>query len=209
MKLVFTRIALLSVICALVLSSGCVYDPSTGQAVITEQICVNLDEYREGPELGSAVVCEKFKERLLARIAAYGATLADVESITMTSGTYKVTKPASKNYDHDWVITAAVDISRQDDPYGPVTAGPERFINMTSQSLRDAKAAKTIADLNSAGVDLVNDALQALLDGEDPRLVLTLIGGGIDPAPSPLDPLSFKWLACVEFQAVVNVGTGK
>jgi hypothetical protein len=207
MKLVVARLALLTAIFALVAGSGCIYDASTGEVVITEKICVSFEEYRESPTLGSAVVCDRFKERILMRIAAYGATLDDIESINMVSGTYQVTKPASKRYEHDWTITAAVDISRQDVPSGPVTDGPARFVNETSQSLRDAKGMPTSADLNSAGVELVNRALQSLLDGEDPRLVLTLIPGGIDPAPSPSDPLTFKWNACVEFQAVVYVGT--
>lgn len=207
MKLVVARLALLTAVCALVIGSGCIYDPSTGQVVITEKICVSFEEYRESPTLGSEVVSDKFRERILMRIAAYGATLEDIESITMVSGTYQVTKPASKSYEHDWTITAAVDIHRQDDPSGPITDGPERFINMTSQSLKDAKGKPTYADLNSAGVELVNRALESLLEGGDPRLVMTLIPGGIVPAPSPSDPLTFKWNACVEFQAVVNVGT--
>jgi hypothetical protein len=207
MKLVFARLALLTAICALVIGSGCIYDPSTGQVVITEKICVSFDEYRESPTLGSSVVCDRFRIRIMERIAAYGATLDDIESITMMSGSYHVTKPASKMLAHDWTITAAVDISRQDVPSGPVTDGPERFINETSQSLKDAKGKPTYADLNSSGVALVNRALDSLLEGEDPRLVLTLIPGGISPAPSPSDPLTFKWNACVEFQAVVNVGT--
>jgi hypothetical protein len=207
MKLVVARLALLTVLFALVIGSGCIYDASTGEVVITEKICVSLDEYRESNTLGSSVVSDKFRERILMRIAAYGATLDDIESIVMVSGTYQVTKPASKQNEHDWTITAAVNISRQDDPMGPVTDGPALFVNETSQSLLDAKGKPTYADLNSAGVELVNRALEDLLDGADPRLVLTLIPGGIDPAPSPSDPLSFKWNACVEFQAVVNVGT--
>jgi hypothetical protein len=207
MKPVFVRIALLTALCTLAFASGCIYDASTGQVVITEKICVSFDEYRETDTLGSSVVCDRFRVRILERIAAYGATLDDIESITMMSGTYQVTKPASKSYTHDWTITAAVNIHRQDVPGGAVTDGPELFVEETSQSLRDAKGKPTYADLNSAGVSVVNRALESLLDGEDPRLVLTLIPGGISPAPTASDPLTFKWNACVEFQAVVNVGT--
>jgi len=205
MKLVFARLALLAALFTLVIGSGCIYDPSTGDVVVTEKICVSFEQDFYNADLGSSVVADEFRERILMRIAAYGATLDDIESITMMSGTYQVTKPASKKNEHDWTITAAVDISRQDDPSGPVTDGPERFVNMTSQSLMDAKGKPTYADLNSAGVELVNRALQSLLDGGDPRLVLTLIPGGIDPEPSMSDPCSFKWNACVEFQAVVHV----
>ena len=101
MKPVLVRIALLTALCTLAFASGCIYDASTGQVVITEKICVSFDEYRESNTLGSAVVCDRFKQRILERIAAYGATLDDIESISMMSGTYHVTKPASKKYNHE------------------------------------------------------------------------------------------------------------
>jgi hypothetical protein len=58
--------------------------------------------------------------------------------------------------------------------------------------------------LETPGVELINRALMALVDGEDPTLILTL-DGSVSPAPSPSNPLEFKWLACVTFQAVIDM----
>jgi hypothetical protein len=44
-----------------------------------------------------------------------------------------------------------------------------------------------------------------LVEGGDPQVVVELVGESITPTPTMLDPLVFKWLACVEFQAVVDV----
>lgn len=205
MKLSLLNLVFVAVVGSLILMSGCIYDDLSSEIVVTEQICVSFTDYRESPELGSAVVCDRFKERILARISEYGADLEDIVSISVVSGTYHVTKPSKPDPKHDWTITAAVNVSRQDDPSGPVTDGPALFINRTSQSLLDAKGKPTVADMNSAGVEVINRALADLLEGMDPRLVLTMVDGIVDPAPTPEDPLTFKWNACVTFQAVVDM----
>jgi hypothetical protein len=86
----------------------------------------------------------------------------------------------------------------------PPTDGPETFVNFTTQSLKDAKGKPIYADLNSAGVAVVDRALQAILAGEDPRIVVRMNSDNITPAPSPTDPLDFMWLAEVEFQIVID-----
>lgn len=205
MRLSLSKLVLLVIAGSLFLMGGCIYDDMTSEVVITEQICVSFTDYRESPELGSSVVSDRFRERIMERIGEYGADLEDIVSISVVSGTYHVTKPPKSDPKHDWTITASVTISRQDDPSGPVTDGPALFIPTTSQSLLDAKGKPTPADMNAAGVDVINRALADLLEGMNPRLVLTMVDGTVDPAPSPEDPLTFKWNACVTFQAVVDM----
>jgi len=77
-------------------------------------------------------------------------------------------------------------------------------VDLTSQSLKAAQGKAVPADLNSAGVALVDRALDDLLTGQTPRLILTMEGGTITPAPSLVDPLSFAWRACVAFQIVID-----
>lgn len=190
---------------SLIFSSGCMYDELTSQVVITEKICVSFTQYSEDGQIDPSEVDQRFKERILQRIDEYGAELEDIVSINVVSGTYQVTKPATVKGGHDWTITAAVNIARQDDPMGPVTDGPALFINETSQSLMDAKGKPTLADMNSEGIDVINRALADFLDGMDPRLVLTLVDPVVAPTPTPEDPLTFKWNACVTFQAVVDM----
>jgi len=197
------NLLVLSAITALALMSGCIYDPSSGTVIVTEKVVVQFEEYREIPTIGSAVVAEDFKERIMDALDRENATIEDVVSISMVSGAYKVTKPSKAG--HDWVITGTVTMKRQDDPMGPVTDGPANFIDMFNQSLDMAKGKPVVASLNSAGVDVVNRALADILLGGDPRRIITMESSSITPPPSPSDPLVFKWLAEVTFQAVVRV----
>ncbi len=205
MKMTILRIVL-PLACLAALASGCIYDSLHSQVVVTEKVAVTFMENLTSPTLSSSVVSDKFRERILEAIAEQGATLEDIESITMEEGSYKVTMPSKAG--HDWVISGTVTVARQDDPMGPVTAGPETFIVLDDQSLAAAKGKPVLADLDEDGVAIVNAALADLLEGATPRLVITLQSSSITPAPSASDPLKFGWLAQVTFQAVVNVEVG-
>jgi hypothetical protein len=200
-------ISLLVSVSALVFLSGCIYDNMSGEVVLTEKICVSFEEYHDSPTLNSAVVSDKFKDRLLELLAEYGAGPEDIVSIGVVGGSYKVTKPSKTN--DEWTISASVNIARQDDPYGPVTDGPALLMEETVQLLNDAQGKPVSvphpAVLKDPGVQVINRALEDLLNGADPRLVVTLVGGTISPAPTPSNPLEFNWLACVTFQAVVDL----
>lgn len=205
MKMTILRIAL-PLACLIVLASGCIYDHFKTQVVLTESVVVQFQESLTSPNIGSAVVADQFKERLMDALADQHASLEDVESITMVCGSYKVTM--SSKVKHDWVITGTVTMARQDDPNQPVTEGPANFIDLFNQSLAAAKCRPVKASLDAAGVGIVNNALADLLKGMTPRLVITMQSSNIVPAPTVSDPLVFNWLAEVTFQAVVDVNRG-
>lgn len=196
-------IVALSVICLLGLVNSCIYNPRRTHVVVVDKVIVEFGEYRESPTINSSVVTDRFKEALVGALNRNNVKIEDVEEIGMVAGAYQVDAPSKAG--HDWVISGRVTMARQDDPKGPVTGGPENFINMMNQSLDKAKKRPVYANLNCAGVRIVNRALADLLDGKDPRLVITLESNNIKPAPSPSDPLEFSWHAEVVFQAVVKV----
>jgi hypothetical protein len=74
------------------------------------------------------------------------------------------------------------------------------------QALSALKGKPTDADLLADGVAVVDRALQSLLLGEDPRLVLVLENASVTPTPSTTDPMEFKVKVSVTFQMVVAVG---
>lgn len=202
MKNVCAKLLMVAIVGVMLAAAGCVYDES--DLVITEQVCVNFDQTITTGSFSTFVVCDKFRETLLVELAAHNKTLDDIESIHMVSGTFK-TMAVTGARRHDWFVTADVSIARQDDPGDPVTDGPASFVSFDNQSLQALKGAPTDADLHSDGVELVNRALQALLDGENPRLVLVVDNGSISPTPSTSDPMDFKLLTCVKFQAIVDM----
>ena len=201
MKKVIFKIAVLPVLCVLVLASGCVYDDLSSEIVVTETVKISLDEYRESPTLGSTVVCDDFADRVYKLLEKHDSSVKDIKSIHIVSGTYQVQRLSS---DHDWVVSSAVTIKRQDVPGEPLDDGPATFVNMTDQSLIAAKGGAIYADLNSDGVALIDRALADLVMGEDPRLILTMESGTIMPEPTPADPLSFMWRVSVTFQVVIE-----
>ena len=202
MKHLCAKLLVVAIVGVMLAMVGCVYDES--DLVITESVCVNFDQTITTGSFSTFVVCDKFLETLLAELAAHDKTLDDIESIHMVSGTFKTMAVTGANM-HDWLITADVSIGRQDDSSGPFTDGPAAFVSFDNQSLQALKGAPTDAPLIAAGVDVVNNALEALLNGEDPRLVLVVDNESISPTPSTSDPMDFKLLTCVKFQAIVNM----
>jgi hypothetical protein len=183
----------------LIAASGCVYD--RGDMVINETICVNFDQEITSSSFSTFVVCDKFKEELVEELTEHGRELTDVKSIHMVSGTYKTMAVTH----HDWRFTGDVLIARQDDPNGSgYTDGPASFTSFENQSLKRLRGKPTDADLNEDGVELVDRALESLLDGEDPRLILIVENDSVSPEPSESDPMEFKLKTCVKFQAILK-----
>lgn len=201
MKHLCARLLVVAIVGVMLAAAGCVYDES--DLVITESVCVNFDQVITTGSFTTFTVSDKFLETILEELDEQGKTLDDIESIHMVSGTFKsMTVTGTK---HDWLITADVTIGRQDDPNGPFDDGPATFVSFSNQSLQALKGSPTDADLHADGVELVNRALEAVLDGENPRLVLVVNNESITPTPSASDPMDFKLLTCVKFQAIVDV----
>jgi hypothetical protein len=206
MKRATIHTLVLSVVCVLALASGCIFDGRWGDIVVTDKVSIKLDEYRTNGTLGSAAVAEEFANDVYKLLDKYDCKITAVKKINIVGATYEVVKPS--NAHHDWTITSRVTVLRQDNPNGPVTDGPVGFVKLTKQSLHAAKRKPVPADLRCAGVELVDRALRDVVKGQKPRLVLGMEGGTIAPVPTPADPLSFTWRACVTFQVVLHKEKG-
>lgn len=198
MKQLCARLLVIAVAGGLLASAGCVYDDT--DLVITENVCVNISQYQTTGSFASFVVVDDFENKLRAKLEEYGKTEEDIESIHMVSATFKALDVKR----HDWVFDATIDIARRDDPSGPYDDGPASFVSFTDQSLKGLKGAPNEADMHADGVALINRALESLLVGEDPRLVMLVSNESVTPTPSTSDPMEFKFLACVKFQVVVK-----
>lgn len=200
------RVSLMSFLVLLMAASGCVLDEPT-DIVLTKKFCVNFDELQTGPTLRSEVVCSKYNEAIQRYLEEEGIRPEDVVSVGLVSGTYQVSRVGHRRgtKPHDWAIDGYVEIHRQDDPSGPIDAGPATFVNFTEQSLYDARSKPTPADLNGEGVKILDQALwDFVVEGKDPRIILTLVNSEVTPEPTDKDPLDFMWRACVTIQFVVR-----
>jgi hypothetical protein len=198
MKTRFLSLLLAAIVCLTAVTTSCIYDPQSGEVVVTEKICVNKTQYETDGSISSRAVYDEFRERLIDRIHSYGATLEDIEDISVVSATCKLVKNSG---DHDWTLTYDVYVKRAD-----VADGPAMLVSAENASLDGFQGKPTEANLHGDGVALIDRALDDLLEGADPQVWVEMQNESIVPEPTESDPLDFRWLVCVEFQAVVYVG---
>jgi hypothetical protein len=121
-----------------------------------------------------------------------GYERSDLKSAQLTSSSYGVTDFSQS---HDWAISGEITVT-----YGST----QTMLNYTSQSVQGALGKKISAPLESGGVDLVNQALQDFLDGQNPVLTFTINNGSTAPAPSGGDPMIFDWRAWLAIQIIID-----
>ena len=201
MKQLCARLLVIAVLGSLLaFSAGCVLNDS--DLVITDNICVDIDEVQTDGSFSTFVVADDFSQQLDKKLAQYGKSKKDVKDIYVVGGAFKTVKVNP----HDWTVTAQVDIARQDDPNSGYTDGPAPLVSFTNQSLKALKGQP--ANLQAGGVTVVNNALDALLNGEHPRLVMIVNNESVTPTPTESVPMEFRTDACVRFQVVIAKTNG-
>jgi hypothetical protein len=192
MKQLCARLLVIAALGMLLASAGCI--TSQSDLVITDVISANIDEHETTGSFSTFTVVSDFKDQLEKALAKSGKKTTDVKSIHMISATFAAQAVSPK----DATATANIDISRQD-----VSDGPAAFVSFNNTVLKSLTGKPTDAQMDAAGVALVDRALADLLAGGDPTLVLTVNNETITPTPTVDAPLDFKVRVNVTFQAVV------
>lgn len=200
MKHVWTKALASVAVTTMFALSGCVLE--NGDLVVSENVCVTLEEVQTTGTFSTFAVVDKFEEALERKLKESGNSKKDIKSIHMVSAAFKTMEVTP----HDWNFTADIDVARQDVPGGAYEDGPATLVAFEDQSLMGLQGKPTDADLLADGVLVVNRALEALRLGEDPRLVLLVENESVSPTPSETDPMGFQLLVCVQFQMVVAKG---
>lgn len=190
---------LLSVLGLIVGTSSCIMEERVVQFVISNGTCEEFLQYSETVTFSSTAVIDYANEIAMA-LEDNGVERKDIVSAVLVSASYEVTEFSQG---HDWNISGAITIARQD-----ITEGPDTLIDYTNQSVSGALGKVIPANLNRAGVDLMNKALEDfrldLPGSNNPRLVVSVNNGSVSPAPSASDPIIFKWRACVVVHIVMS-----
>jgi hypothetical protein len=126
-------------------------------------------------------------------LADNGYSTSDILSAHVTSVNYGVT---SFNQAHDWEISGQINVT--------YNAQTETAITYTAQSVQGALGQKIPAPLETGAVDLINQALQDFLDGNNPVLTFTVVNGTVNPVPSGTDRMVFDWRAWLAIQLVIE-----
>jgi hypothetical protein len=200
MKRLGARLLAVAAVGSVLLASGCIYD--RGEVVITDKVCVDITVHETTGTFSTFTVAPDFKDVLESKLAQYGKGRKDVKSIHMVGGTFKTKHVAN----HDWQVTGEIDIARQDVPNTPYDDGPESFTHFNHKSVMSFQGKPEEAKLDADGVHLVDRALKALVNGDEPRLVMIVNNESVSPTPSVSDPMDFDLTTCVEFQFVIDMG---
>ena len=184
-RIVSTTLALVA-LCILLGGPGCVLEQKVIDVVFTGKTCAEFPEDHDTEEYTTPVTVDCAK-RIDDILADEGLGRSDIAAAKVMSATYQVT---DFDHSHDWTISGYITVEHL------ANGGPARIIDYTDQSLRAAQPAPVPAPLDSAGVTIVNEALQAYIDGGYPDLRFEVNNGSVKPAPDASDRLIFTWEAC-------------
>jgi hypothetical protein len=168
--------------------TGCVIEDKVIEVVVTGETCAQFAENHDTEEFTTPVTID-YAQRIDEILEDEDLDRSDIAAAKVMSATYQVT---AFDHSHDWTISGYITVEELGD------GGPARIIDYTDQSLLAAQAEPVQAQLNEAGVSIVNEALQAYLDGGYPMLRFEIDNGSVEPAPSASDRLVFTWEACIK-----------
>lgn len=196
MKAIMKNAALMLLAAVLVTAaSGCIMEDRLVEFVVTEETCAPFDIESQSTDFSETAVVW-IADDLNEALDDNDAAREDIVTARIVSLSYGVTQ---FSHAHDWDITGAVTVERQD-----VTDGPDTLLNYTDQSVQDALGVRIPANLNESGVNIVNRALDDFIAGGNPVLVFRVLNGNVVPAPTGSDHIVFQWEPCLVTHIVVK-----
>ena len=184
-------LALLAACVVPVLLAGCL-DDKVLDLVATGETFVDFPQNETSSSWTKAAVLDVGQEiRDILNDNGYDET--DIKDAHVTSVHYGV---SSFSQAHDWSITGAITVT--------YNGNTQTIMNYTSQSVQAALGKKIPATLQKPGVDLINQALAAFINGGNPVLTFTINNGSTTPPPSGGDPMIFDWRAWLAIQIILK-----
>jgi hypothetical protein len=187
-----TVLALL--LCVLAVGPGCVLEDKVVEIVLKGQTCVEWTEYHESAEWNTPLELD-YADSIRKILEDNDIDIDKIKDAKLVSASYWVT--VNNNDAHDWSISGYITVQRDD---GPV----RQMVEYTDQSLNAAYLTPTDADLDAAGVAIINGAFDSFLVDPYAPIVLTFTteNDAVTPGPTPSDPLDFIWKACLKIHVV-------
>ncbi|MGD1049069.1 MAG: hypothetical protein ABR899_10025 [Candidatus Krumholzibacteriaceae bacterium] len=185
----------------LVCMSSCIMEDRTVQFVVTHETCATFDVSSQSASF-TVPTSVFLADEINSALNDNNAALEDVVTARIVSLSYGVTGFTPPASPHDWQITGAVTVERND-----ISDGPDTLLSYTDESVENAYGKRIPAKLNKDGVDIVNRAIDAYIAGGNPVLIFTLVNGSVNPAPSALDPVMFQWRPCLVLHIITQKDT--
>ena len=196
MKRILTATALIIPLVMMMGLAGCLEDREV-EVVINQDICEPFPENHESENYTTPKEIA-IGANLDEMLSQHDYTRDDITSAHLMGGSYEITEFA---HDHDWTIEGYIIVERLD-----IAAGPVTLIEYDNISLETELGIENSVSLHPDGVALVNAAMADWITGANPILRLTVVSEeGVDPSPSPSDPLVFEWEACLDIQVISTI----
>ncbi len=196
MKALRVNIIFLLLIGLVISTSSCLTEEKVVEIVVTNRTCNEFVEDHTAAGFVTPAIID-YAGELGQILSDNDVSRADIISAGIVSGSYGVLEYTGLD---DWTISGYVSVERSD-----ITDGPVTLYDYTSQSILEALGAEIPAELNPAGVSLLNRALDDFIAGGNPILVFTVANAEVVPSPSPGNPIQFVWNACLMMQIVTEI----
>ena len=173
----------------IVASSNCIMEDRTVELVFSDSTCVDFYESHTNATFYGDPVTVWYTDELNQILQDNDVSRDDIVAIKLVSASYGVTNFTQQ---HDWTISGSVTVERIDESEGPFP-----LITYTSQSVTGALNKTIPAQLDSAGVALIDSAFVDFINGGNPILEFQVVNSAVNPLPSRIDPIQFDWKACI------------
>jgi hypothetical protein len=187
-------IALLAFVIAA--GSGCILDEKVIQIVLSNEVFADFSENHTGASWTNTEVLD-YAGEIDKILKDNGYSRDDIDEAKIVSAFAGVTSYGGTT---NWMISGGIEVRRIDGTPGPWAT----IIDYTNASVPGLLGQKQSADLNTAGVTVLNQALADFIAGQDPVIEFRVVNGDVQPAPSPTNPIVFDWRAWLLFQIVLT-----
>jgi len=190
-----TLIALMTIVLVTLSMTSCIMEDTVLQLVFTGESSVGFSENEDGadnPETALVNIADELRDILEEN----EISLSEIDDAFVTSVHYGM---VSFTQSHDWTLSGAISVRRVD-----VGGTFTPLANYTSVSVQGALGQKMPAALETAGVAIINTALDDFLAGQTPILEFQVLSDTIVPLPTPSDPMIFDWRAWLAIQLITT-----
>lgn len=176
-------------------ADGCLKDKVL-DVVVTSETSAGFAQNETSASFQTTPAVIDLNKELDKALADAGFGRGDIKRAQLRSAHYGAT---SLEGNHDWTISGAIEVARVGATLNYVT-----LLKYTSQSVKAALGQKIPAELQDAGVTVMNQAIDDYLNGQpDVALAFRINNGETTPQPSVVDPMQFDWKAWVGIYIVV------
>jgi hypothetical protein len=189
--LISTVLAML--LCVLVVGQGCVLEEKVIELVLSGETCVEFVEYHESADWNTPIVLN-YAEEIRQILEDNDIDINKMKRAVLRSASYEVLELDGED---DWEVSGFITVQRGS---GEV----KRIVQYTTQSLKEVLHTPKYANLDAAGVAIINGALASFVGDPYTPIIMTfeVDNDTVDPLPTGAKPLSFTWEACIQIQII-------